>query len=86
MKLICKSCILALGNKQRIQIYYLLNDIPKGLDVGSICKFLKIKQPTVSHHLTILKEVGLLTSYKKGRFVYYKVSNICPHTKKSCVL
>ncbi len=86
MRKICKSCILALGNKQRLKIYYLLEEYSNGLDVGSICKNLNIKQPTVSHHLSVLKSVGLLNSFKSGKFVFYKISSVCPHTKSKCVL
>lgn len=30
-------------------------------------------QPTVSHHLTLLAEAGLITKEKRGRFVYCSV-------------
>jgi ArsR family transcriptional regulator, arsenate/arsenite/antimonite-responsive transcriptional repressor len=38
-------------------------DIP---DVG-------VSQPTVSHHLKKLREAGLLTSERRGTWVYYRV-------------
>ena len=31
---------------------------------------LGVSQPTVSHHLRVLREAGLVESYKKGRYVY----------------
>lgn len=33
-----------------------------------------VSQPTVSHHLKKLKEVGLLTSQRRGTWVYYRVA------------
>ncbi|WP_283610383.1 ArsR/SmtB family transcription factor, partial [Mycolicibacterium poriferae] len=39
-------------------------DISAGVDVG---------QPTVSHHLKVLREAGLLTSERRGTWVYYAV-------------
>ena len=39
-------------------------DIP---DVG-------VSQPTVSHHLRKLREVGLITSERRGTWVYYRVA------------
>ena len=39
-------------------------DISVGVDVG---------QPTVSHHLKVLREAGLLTSERRGTWVYYAV-------------
>lgn len=36
---------------------------------------LGIAQPTVSQHLNILKNAGVITGYKKGTQVCYKVTN-----------
>lgn len=32
---------------------------------------LGVSQPTVSHHLRVLREAGLVTSEKEGRWIYY---------------
>lgn len=32
-----------------------------------------VKQPTVSHHLRLLKEAGLVTSERQGLYVYYRI-------------
>ncbi|MCP3993590.1 MAG: winged helix-turn-helix transcriptional regulator [bacterium] len=32
---------------------------------------LGVSQPTVSHHLKVLREAGLIESEKRGRWVYY---------------
>lgn len=34
---------------------------------------LDIGAPTVSHHLKVLHEAGLVTSHKKGQWVYYSL-------------
>ncbi len=39
-------------------------DISAGIEVG---------QPTVSHHLKVLRQAGLLTSARRGSWVYYRV-------------
>jgi ArsR family transcriptional regulator len=39
-------------------------DISIGIEVG---------QPTISHHLKVLKTAGLLTSERRGSWVYYRV-------------
>lgn len=39
-------------------------DISEGFDVT---------QPTISHHLRVLKEAGLLTSERRASWVYYSV-------------
>jgi ArsR family transcriptional regulator len=33
---------------------------------------LGVSQPTVSHHLKVLREAGLVESRKEGRWVYYR--------------
>lgn len=39
-------------------------DISIGIEVG---------QPTVSHHLKVLRQAGLLSSERRGSWVYYRV-------------
>ena len=39
-------------------------DLSTGIGVG---------QPTISHHLKVLKRAGLLTSQRSGSWVYYRV-------------
>ncbi|MFE5285436.1 ArsR/SmtB family transcription factor [Nocardia sp. NPDC056611] len=39
-------------------------DISDGFDVS---------QPTISHHLKVLREAGLLSSERRGSWVYYRV-------------
>ena len=39
-------------------------DVSVGFDVS---------QPTISHHLKVLREAGLLTSERRGSWVYYRV-------------
>ncbi|NCC32536.1 MAG: transcriptional regulator, partial [Chloroflexia bacterium] len=31
------------------------------------------KQPTVSHHLKILREAGLITAERQGLWIYYSI-------------
>ncbi|MEV6769625.1 metalloregulator ArsR/SmtB family transcription factor [Nocardia sp. NPDC051030] len=39
-------------------------DLSEGFDVG---------QPTISHHLKVLREAGLLSSERRGSWVYYRI-------------
>jgi ArsR family transcriptional regulator len=34
---------------------------------------IEVSQPTVSHHLKVLRTAGLLTSERRGSWVYYRV-------------
>jgi ArsR family transcriptional regulator len=33
----------------------------------------EVGQPTISHHLKVLKDAGLLTSERRASWVYYRV-------------
>lgn len=46
-------------------------------DEVCVCAFtdmLPLNQPTVSHHLRILREAGLVTSERRGTWVYYRIA------------
>src|SRR5579872_7436161 len=43
-----------------------------------VCEFtegLPLNQPTVSHHLRILREAGLVTCERRGTWVYYELAD-----------
>ena len=42
--------------------------------VSDIVKVFHISQPTISHHLNILKRFGLVTSRKEGKQVFYAIN------------
>lgn len=42
-----------------------------------VCEFtagLPLNQPTVSHHLRILRDAGLVRSERRGTWVYYRIA------------
>ncbi|ADG73305.1 transcriptional regulator, ArsR family [Cellulomonas flavigena DSM 20109] len=41
-------------------------------DIASVAD---VSQPTVSHHLKVLKDVGVLTSDRRGTWVWYRISS-----------
>lgn len=46
-------------------------------DEVCVCDFtdaLPLEQPTVSHHLKILREAGLVTSVRRGTWAYYRLA------------
>ena len=44
-------------------------------NVNKISEELKIPQPTISQHLNILKNADVITGYRKGTQICYKVEN-----------
>lgn len=58
-----------IGNKERLKIIAALKD-----NDHCVCELEAIldkSQPSISHHLRILESVGLIRSFKKGKFTHY---------------
>jgi ArsR family transcriptional regulator len=63
----------AVADPSRVEILSLLIAHP-GMTVTDVIAALnRLAQPTVSHHLRLLREAGLVTSAKDGVFVRYTV-------------
>lgn len=69
MAIDCAEFCQALADQTRQQILEMLLD--KEMCVSDIVGAFDVSQPTISHHLSILKQFDLVTSRKKGRQVYY---------------
>jgi len=59
----------ALADPNRLRILNLLGD--RTLCVCDLEQILALQQSNLSRHLAKLKQVGLVTSQKKGLFIYY---------------
>ncbi len=55
----------------RLSIVYLLGTQGKK-SFGEIAAFFNLKPPTMTHHLRILTNLGILSKEKTGRLVYYQ--------------
>ncbi|MFV0533362.1 MAG: ArsR/SmtB family transcription factor [Cumulibacter sp.] len=63
----------ALANAVRLQIVSLVAAAPEGqVSAGEIVDQFDLSQPTISHHLRVLREAGVLTTHKSSTFVYYR--------------
>lgn len=67
----CSLVFNALGDPNRQDILIML-EAEGPLNVLQITERLNLARPTVSHHLKILLNAGLLTSSKKSREIYYE--------------
>jgi DNA-binding transcriptional ArsR family regulator len=63
----------ALSHPVRLQIVELLKSGEK--NVGSIIKALSIQQSSLSRHLTVLREAGILKSRQQGTVIYYNIED-----------
>jgi ArsR family transcriptional regulator len=64
----------ALADEHRVAILASLAQSDDGICVCDFTCCLPLNQPTVSHHLRILREAGLVTSARRGTWVYYKLA------------
>lgn len=63
-----------LANPIRLQLLdVLLGNEGEEVCVCDLEQAVPVKQPTVSHHLRLLREAGLVTSEKRGQWSYYRV-------------
>ena len=62
-----------LGDATRIRILGLLQD--GELNVSAMCDRLNLAQPTVSHHLGLLRSSGLVLTRRSGKQVYYELND-----------
>ena len=67
----------ALADPTRIRILNLLAANREPVCVCDIVKHFPIGQPTISHHLKILKKTRFVQSERRGTFMYYRVNLKC---------
>lgn len=69
----CKTILLALGNETRQHLMLEMIRIGNcnGVRVGEITRATNLSRPTVSHHIQILKEAGLVKMRREGTKNYY---------------
>lgn len=63
----------ALSDESRQKILLLLEDNGE-MRVGELVDRLDISQPTMSHHLGVLKNAGLVEDRRDGQSIYYHVN------------
>lgn len=66
--------VSALADPMRLRMVSMLLAAPEGCACGCDLETpLGLSQPTVSHHLKVLREAGLVEGERQGRWVYYRV-------------
>ena len=68
----CVEFCRALADDTRQKILVML--LEEELCVGDIVEAFYMSQPTISHHLGILKQFNLVTSRKEGKQVFYAIN------------
>lgn len=69
------ALLKALADPHRLAILATLARAENDVCVCDFTSGLPLNQPTVSHHLKILRDSGLVSSERRGTWVYYRLSN-----------
>jgi DNA-binding transcriptional ArsR family regulator len=62
----------ALNDATRREILEILKE--KDLNAGEIADHFNISKPSISHHLDLLKQAGLVEAVKDGQFISYSIN------------
>jgi ArsR family transcriptional regulator len=62
----------ALSHPTRLTILKLLE--VRGMCVCELTAILKATQPTISHHLSILRNMGLIEERREGKWIFYNIA------------
>ncbi len=64
----------ALGDPVRLRLVSLIGAHQGGeVCVCDLTTAFDLSQPTISHHLKVLREAGIITSERRGTWVYYRL-------------
>ncbi len=72
MNIDCVEFCKALADDTRQQILVML--LADEMCVGDIVEAFGMSQPSISHHLSVLKQFRLVTSRKDGKQVFYAIN------------
>ncbi len=61
------------GDPKRLMIIYLVAERP--YNVTELTELLNVSQPTVSHHLRILRDRGIVEPRREGNTIYYTLGD-----------
>ncbi|TDE94313.1 metalloregulator ArsR/SmtB family transcription factor [Occultella glacieicola] len=68
------TTLKALAEPLRLRMLSFIATAPTGeACVCDLAALTDVSQPTVSHHLKVLREVGILTSERRGTWVWYRI-------------
>ena len=67
------DALKALAHLTRLQVFFFLVQMGREASAGEIQEAVGVPAPTLSHHLNLLRQVGLIRRRKEQRYVYYSV-------------
>ena len=65
----------ALSDPQRLRLLTLISQASPEICVCDLIDGVSVVQPTVSHHLRVLKDAGLVTCERRATWMYYRLAD-----------
>ncbi|RPI59784.1 MAG: ArsR family transcriptional regulator [Planctomycetaceae bacterium] len=67
------SMFRVLGDQTRLRV---LMTLKRGdMNVSELCAALRVPQPTISRHLSIMRMAGLVSNRREGKEIFYSLGN-----------
>lgn len=73
----CAAVFKTLGDPTRLEMIDLLARADGPLCVCDIESRFDLSQPTISHHLGLLRKAGLVTTERRGTWMHYRLTPGC---------
>ena len=67
------SLFKAMGDETRLEMLSLMADAGEPLCVCHIESHFALSQPTISHHLRVLRVAGVVDAERRGTWMYYSI-------------
>jgi DNA-binding transcriptional ArsR family regulator len=71
---LCPECFRAVGSHSRYKLICTLGKTKSGMTVTALTQMLALAQPTVTHHLQVLKTIDAVKSTEMGRERIYQLN------------
>lgn len=71
---LCPDCFKVVGERSRYNLVCMLGKAKIGMTVGELTDKTKLRQPTVTHHLNVLRSVDAVESETRGRERVYTLN------------
>jgi predicted transcriptional regulator len=71
---LCPDCFKVVGERSRYNLVCMLGKAKEGMTVGEMTENTNLRQPTITHHLQVLRSVDAVESESRGRERVYKLN------------
>lgn len=71
---LCPECFKVVGERSRYTLVCMLGQAKGGMSVAELTERMKLQQPTITHHLQVLRSVNAVESTARGRQRIYTLN------------